>query len=242
MDFQTVVDPKRGGTMGSTILSFSVFQFLTWVTTQAADIDSLGWQAGWCNDKSGADQNSGGKSLGPKDSKEQCLVDCKKEAGATGCEFHPQWGCSVHTKDVGAGSGDSPYQCFPVCPPGWRGVMDGCYYAEASTMDFTEAQNFCKAKNARMVLANQERKQQGLTKIFSDLTSKKLRFWIDARMIDGTLKTENGVSPGATWGDINDGRTGDCVRTGADFKWYKAACESKGESGGYTWNPMCKLL
>ena len=52
------------------------------------------------------------KSLGAKDSREHCLVDCIKEAGATGCEFHPQWGCSVHTKDVAAGSGESPCQCF----------------------------------------------------------------------------------------------------------------------------------
>merc|ERR1739838_195088 len=63
-----------------------------------------GWQTGYCNDKSGADQNSGVKYLGAKDSKEQCLVDCKKEAGATGCEFHPQQRCWVHTNDVGAGS------------------------------------------------------------------------------------------------------------------------------------------
>ena len=132
-----------------------------------------------------------------------------------------------------------------ACPPGWRGVMDGCYYAEASTMDFTEAQNFCKAKNARMVLAQEEREQQGLTKKFSYLTSKNLRFWIDVKMIDGTLKTENGekeLTSGGSWGNANDGRTGDCARTGSDFKWYKAGCESKGESGGYTWNPMCKLL
>ena len=132
------------------------------------------------------------------------------------------------------------------CPTEWRAVGGGCYYAEESQMDFTEAQNFCKAKNASLILASEEKEQQGLTEKFADLTGKKLRFWIDAKMVGGALKTENGekeLTSAAAWGDAGqDTRTGDCVRAGPDFKWYKAGCDSKGEGGGYTWNPMCKLL
>ena len=66
--------------------------------------------------------------LGDKDSKEQCLAECRKHTDATACEFVPpglqltiyhhrslqpiQAGCIAHTKDVSAGSGDYPYQCF----------------------------------------------------------------------------------------------------------------------------------
>ena len=71
----------------------------------------IGWQTGWCNDKSGADLISSQRSLGPKGSRKECLLACKKEGYATGCEYHPDL-CSVHTGDVGAGSGNSPYQCF----------------------------------------------------------------------------------------------------------------------------------
>jgi len=82
--------------------------------TTAMTANLTGWQTGWCNDKSGVDQNSGVKSLGVKDSREQCLVDCKKEADATGCEFEQTHGkCWVHTKDVGSGDGiDLSYHCF----------------------------------------------------------------------------------------------------------------------------------
>ena len=132
------------------------------------------------------------------------------------------------------------------CPTDWRAVEGGCYYAEESQMDFTEAQNFCKAKNASLILASEEKEQLGLTAKFADLTGKKLRFWIDAKMVGGALKTGNGekeLTSAAAWGDAGqDTRTGDCVRAGPDFKWYKAGCDSKGEGGGYTWNPMCKLL
>ena len=79
----------------------------------------LGWLTGWCNDKSGRDQNSGLKDLlwGQAlmgGSTEDCLLACKKETNATGCEFYPppKGYCVVHTKDVGTGSGDSPYQCY----------------------------------------------------------------------------------------------------------------------------------
>ena len=131
------------------------------------------------------------------------------------------------------------------CPTDWRAVEGGCYYAEESQMDFTEAQNFCKAKNASLILASEEKEQLGLTAKFADLTGKKLRFWIDAKMVGGALKTGNGekeLTSAAAWGAGDDTRTGDCVRAGPDFKWYKAGCDSKGEGGGYTWNPMCKLL
>ena len=47
------------------------------------------------------------------------------------------------------------------------------------------------------------------------------------------------LTSAATWGDGD--RTGNCVRSGPDFKWYKAGCDSKGEAHGYTWNPMCKM-
>ena len=73
------------------------------------------WQTGWCNDRSGRDQDYGLKVLGAKGSTEDCLHACTKRADATGCEFHSQWGCSVHTKDVGAGSGHSPFSIPMFC-------------------------------------------------------------------------------------------------------------------------------
>ena len=39
--------------------------------------DNEGWQTGWCNDKSGARQNSGVRKLGDKESAEECLFACK---------------------------------------------------------------------------------------------------------------------------------------------------------------------
>ena len=131
-----------------------------------------------------------------------------------------------------------------LCPPDWIAVDGGCYYAEESQMTFTEAQHFCTETGGSLILASGEKEQQGLTKKFADLTSKKLRFWIDAKMVAGTLKTGNGekeLTTAAPWDNTADSRTGDCVRTGPDFKWFKAGCDSKGEPGGYTWNPMCKL-
>merc|ERR1719431_664960 len=338
MDFKTLVDMRRGGTMGSTVVSFSVFLFLTWVTTQAADINSqTKWgymlrKEGpvdikkdtlltalpymekefsisfevfierftgdeWTNIihlTTGENSGLGGRIplVGVSKDKDLHVVSSISGNWNNGGNLKDyklvenKWikvdisqnlkeGKYMWTVDVDGTNkmtlenskperyqnlklyvADSWHPTQPgkirnlevessVCPPGWRGMMDGCYFAEASKMVFTEAQNFCKAKNAKMVLANHEREQQGLTKVFSDLTSKKLRFWIDARMIDGTLKTENGekeLSSEAAWGKNDNIRTGDCVRTGSDFKWYKAGCESRGEAGGYTWNPMCKLL
>ena len=42
------------------------------------------------------------------------------------------------------------------CPPEWKGMGHGCYYAEKNKMNFREAQDFCKAKNASMILAIEE--------------------------------------------------------------------------------------
>ena len=39
--------------------------------------DNEVWQNGWCNDKSGARQNSGVRKLGAKESTEECLLACK---------------------------------------------------------------------------------------------------------------------------------------------------------------------
>merc|ERR1719206_31238 len=72
---------------------------------------SEGWELGWCLDSSGNDQNSGTVSLGLKSSMDQCLYDCKKTAGATGCEYSRNY-CSVHTQDVASGSGHSSHQCY----------------------------------------------------------------------------------------------------------------------------------
>ena len=131
------------------------------------------------------------------------------------------------------------------CPSEWRAVGDKCYYTEESKMGFTEAQSFCKFLKANLLLAKEEKERQGLTKKFADLTSRKLRFWIDAKIVDGSLHTGNGEkqlqTSAADWGDLPNNRAGDCVRTGPDFKWYRASCHSRGEPDGYTWNPMCVI-
>merc|ERR1712142_944893 len=85
-----------------------------------------GWESGWCNDKTDKDQNSGVINLvfpGSKTTIDKCLELCKNKEGATGCEFHPHWGCSVHTKSVSGGEKDpkaKDYRCHPLsgmeCP------------------------------------------------------------------------------------------------------------------------------
>merc|ERR1712142_812110 len=85
-----------------------------------------GWEFGWCNDKTDKDQNSGVINLvfpGSKTTIDKCLELCKNKEGATGCEFHPHWGCSVHTKSVSGGEKDpkaKDYRCHPLsgmeCP------------------------------------------------------------------------------------------------------------------------------
>ena len=74
-------------------------------------LEGSSWELGWCLDSSGKDQNSGTVDLGPKSSMDQCLHDCKKTAGATGCEYTTN-NCQVHTQDVAFGSGQSAYQCY----------------------------------------------------------------------------------------------------------------------------------
>ena len=99
----------------------------------------LGWESGWCNDKTDKDQNSGVINLvslidsndisffknfyvfqvfpGSKTTIDKCLELCKNKEGATGCEFHPHWGCSVHTKSVSGGEKDpkaKDYRCHPL--------------------------------------------------------------------------------------------------------------------------------
>ena len=71
----------------------------------------LGWELGWCLDSYGKDQNSGVVVLGPKPSVEECLSDCKKIAGVTGCEWHSTK-CQVHTQDVASGNGESSFLCY----------------------------------------------------------------------------------------------------------------------------------
>ena len=67
---------------------------------------------GWCEDADKKDQNAGVVSLKGQ-SFEQCLEECKKQTGVTGCEFHPPKKlCAAHTKDVARGSGSKDYFCF----------------------------------------------------------------------------------------------------------------------------------
>merc|ERR1712142_654160 len=79
-----------------------------------------GWESGWCNDKTDKDQNSGVINLvfpGSKTTIDKCLELCKNKEGATGCEFHPHWGCSVHTNSVSGGEKDpkaKDYRCHPL--------------------------------------------------------------------------------------------------------------------------------
>ena len=107
-------------------------------------------------------------------------------------------------------------------------------------MNFQEAKEFCRDKGAHMVLVESEKEQQELTNMFANFTTRKERFWVGAMNIDGALLNTHDWKnvPFRPWG--GQSRTGDCVRTGPDFSWYKTRCTSKGESGGYTWNPLCK--
>merc|ERR1719317_644192 len=93
------------------------------------------WELGWCLDSSGNDQNSGTVSLGLKSSMEQCLNDCKKTAGATGCEYSRNH-CQVHTQDVASGSGQSSHHCYVLtekdCCTGQNEVCEDSYLGEGS--------------------------------------------------------------------------------------------------------------
>merc|ERR1739844_327548 len=137
-------------------LMLAMLAMVAYITAQDAPAVD-GWQDGWCNDKSGADQNSGEKSLGAKDSKEQCLLECKKEAGATGCEIKPGEACIVHTQEVGAGSGDSPYQCFVFS--GWQ---DG-WCNDKSGADQNSGEKSLGAKDSKEQCLLECKKEAGAT-------------------------------------------------------------------------------
>ena len=91
------------------------------------------WELGWCLDSSGNDQNSGTVSLGPKSSTDQCLYDCKKTAGATGCEYSRNH-CSVHTQDVASGNGQSSHHCYVLQEKGLYFVYLGLAPWEGRTL------------------------------------------------------------------------------------------------------------
>merc|ERR1712142_571128 len=91
-----------------------------YVHVHGGEVVNPGWEFGWCNDKTDKDQNSGVINLvfpGSKTTIDKCLELCKNKEGATGCEFHPHWGCSVHTKSVSGGEKDpkaKDYRCHPL--------------------------------------------------------------------------------------------------------------------------------
>ena len=87
-----------------------------------------------------------------------------------------------------------------------------------------------------MVVLESEEEIKEVAKITADLGW----FWIDGKMIDGVWKTNKGEKiPSFTpWGE-NPGVEGDCIRTGADTKWYRVSCTSI-MTGGNTISAFCK--
>ena len=79
-----------------------------------------GWLPGQCLDSEGNNQERGLTTLIGKTTTE-CLLACTSHEGATGCEFFQSGSttkCSAHTRNVGAGSGDSDYTCILFKEPG----------------------------------------------------------------------------------------------------------------------------
>ena len=109
-------------------------------------------------------------------------------------------------------------------------------------MTWEKAKKFCTDLQAEMVVLESEEEIKEVAKMTADLIKKKWRFWVDGKMIDKAWKTHNGEkTPSFTpWGKDPNSFVGDCIRTGGDTRWYKAPCEAKDVSGGYTINPFCK--
>ena len=110
-------------------------------------------------------------------------------------------------------------------------------------MNQEKTRKFCSDLQAEMVVLESEEEIKEVAKMTADLTKKKWRFWIDGKMINKAWKTHNGKQTPSfkPWGAIpTSSKTGECIRTGGDTKWYKAPCDSKVVAGGYTINPFCK--
>ena len=109
-------------------------------------------------------------------------------------------------------------------------------------MTWEKAKKFCTDLQAEMVVLESEEEIKEVAKMTADLIKKKWRFWVDGKMINKAWKTHKGEkTPSFTpWGKVSNSVVGDCIRTGDDTKWYKAPCEAKDVSGGYTINPFCK--
>jgi len=86
-------------------------------------LKNVGIKEGWCLKSNGADQNTGQKVLGRGMSSQNCITLCKHYGGATGCELSVNGGvCSVHTREVASGNGNSNYECS-IFPQG--GIKQG---------------------------------------------------------------------------------------------------------------------
>ena len=64
----------------------------------------------------GLKSDSGTELNRVKESKEECLSECREVKDATGCEFHEGRGstgiCVAHTQEVKSGDGQDDFLCF----------------------------------------------------------------------------------------------------------------------------------
>ena len=109
-------------------------------------------------------------------------------------------------------------------------------------MSWAEAESFCTELGVSMVVVESEEERKEITRMTADLIKKNVRFWLDGRKNAGIWKTHQGSNkPTYTpWGSIKCYCSGNCIRSGPETKWYKGKCNAKGDTGGFTFNPLCK--
>eukprot|EP00091_Calanus_sinicus_P012101 TRINITY_DN2742_c0_g1_i2.p1 TRINITY_DN2742_c0_g1~~TRINITY_DN2742_c0_g1_i2.p1 ORF type:complete len:262 (-),score=44.39 TRINITY_DN2742_c0_g1_i2:443-1228(-) len=112
------------------------------------------------------------------------------------------------------------------CPDKWHTLSTGCYYFEEKPVTWDEAKSFCSNLGAKMAVVESDAEKNGITEIAKVLIAKKGRFWIDAKMVDNTWKTNDlSVNTAYTpWGGIPTAQDGDCIRTGPKTNWYRWDC------------------
>jgi hypothetical protein len=110
-------------------------------------------------------------------------------------------------------------------------------------MTWKAAKQYCTNIGAKMVVVENEKERNEITKMASEPISRLSRFWLDVTKEKNSWKIHNSSKvPNFTpWGPNSKLHTGNCVRSGPNMNWYQSDCSLK-SSWSYTYNPMCKML